>query len=188
MRKCLRYLRGDAFSALPPKPGGYEDWRFWLNIAYESAYPPALTLHAWDAMPSTASTASAATSVRVQVQGDVQKVLLSGHPAAIFDLGLVFELDTTDAPSTKGLVVRLAACELGYDCTSNNPALDDFFGCVQRGTCPVVYDFQDLLRQVITPSEYAAMYAQARELAEAVQRGDESALQTFSRLGFKQKH
>ena len=180
MNACLRYVRENAFEGLPERAGGYKDRRFWGKIAYDGGYPLALADHASDemtALPNGPIYETTNKQKRARAQIDVERVFASGQPEAIFALGNLFDSPSIKSSPDQGIVFRLAACELGYDCSAASPAIDSMLGCATSGTCPSNADIRDAVKQGIGAEAYAASYARAQQLAYAVRSGDPSVVQ-----------
>jgi hypothetical protein len=183
MQDCLRYVRADAFVALPPRVGGYNDPGFWNSRAYGSGNPRALAQHTLLALGGlTDATSATNASVIDTAEADMHTVLTSGDLGAMFDLGLVFDSPANRTSGDQGIVVRLAACDLGFDCTTGNPAVRDWMGCFSQDNCSEITEFQDIVRQGLPASMYADAFARAQELANAVRRGDTDYLRQFARV------
>ncbi len=68
----------------------------------------------------------------------------------------------------------LAACEFGFECGQRNLSVN--LACAERGRCSD--DYASYLRdQVLTPTEFAEVQANAHAIAEAIRRHDLSAFQ-----------
>jgi hypothetical protein len=183
MEDCLRYVREDAFAGLPDAGSSYRDPGFWHDLAYKDGNPKALARHtqtALSALPDARSDRD--TPILDQAETDIQKIMSSGDTAAMFDLGLVFDAPDIRTSGFQGLEIRLAACEMGFDCTTNNPALRETLGCFGTDTCAGINEFQDILRRDLPPAIYAAIDARAQALADAVRRGDTATLQQLVRI------
>jgi hypothetical protein len=177
MHACLRYVREDAFVALPARQGGYNSRDYWMKLAYDGGEPLAEIDHAARQIPGVAATATERDALRDVAQDDVERAVSSAGPEAIFRLGDVFNSPSVANTANQSSVFRLAACELGFDCSSANPALDMYLGCTTIGTCAPGYTIQDWIRDGLGAEQYAVVYAQAQQLADAVRSGDTAYLQ-----------
>lgn len=189
MEDCLRYVREDAFASLPDDGSLYRDPAFWQDLAYRANNPKALVRHTLLALAGLPDAPSERGSSVVQAaEADIQKVLASGDLAAMFGLGQVFGSLANRSAGFQGLEIQLAACELGFNCTMDNPALREYLGCFGSGTCSEITEFQDIVRQGLPPDVYAATYSRAQELAEAVRRGDTAALEEHPRIQLRRSN
>jgi hypothetical protein len=74
----------------------------------------------------------------------------------------------------------IAACNLGYDCTTNSEFA--FGACAAANTCPQGEIYTDKIRETIGDADFARAYSRAQQLQDALARGDTSAVQQFVQL------
>jgi hypothetical protein len=74
----------------------------------------------------------------------------------------------------------IAACNLGYDCTTNNEFA--FGACSAANACQQGETYTDKIRNTLGDADYAKAYSRAQQLQDALARGDTSAVQQFVQL------
>jgi hypothetical protein len=101
-----------------------------------------------------------------QAQAAIDKAVRSGDQMALFWMGFALSDFHWSSDSQRGNALALAACELGYDCSVNNPAMP-FYTCKYSTTiCSGVSDYSEWLATGIGPDLYATSYAKAQELKQ----------------------
>ncbi len=183
-RLCNGFLHGNAFSMLPPRRSGYISYSYWLNIAYEDHNPVAEVFHVASELPPIGSTEGAQSDPGLaQAQKLLVTAVSSGDPEAIFRAGNVL-LGGTRTNRIRAFAIALAGCDLGYDCSADNPSNDFIFGgCAQTGNCPPGEDFANFAAKSIGSSGYAKAYALAQQLEYAISQGDTATVARFVQLG-----
>jgi hypothetical protein len=189
-RRCLGLAKEDPFAGLPPPPGGfvctslgvrnppcnYSSSGYWWAQALADGDPLA--------QENAASDAAAAISVDPQMPDDVKagklKVIQenlraaveSGDPDALYRAGLLVGNNpnlTTD--NMRGFAVSLAACDLGRDCSADNP--DNLWSkCILTGACPPNADYAYFLQQSLGPERYGQLYAVSQQVVQSSRAGD----------------
>ena len=175
---CSRFINADAFAGLPDRSGGYESMRFWTDMAYQENNPVALAQHA--AAQSGIITGAADNSKIQAAQTDINKGAATGDPEALFRIGFLLADGRVGQDPLNGFAVMIAACNLGYDCTTNNEFA--FGACAAANACPQGEIYTDKIRNTIGDADYAKAYSRAQHLQEALARGDTSAVQQFVQL------
>ncbi len=176
--ECRGFMRGNRFAGLPDRPGGYESIRFWNDLAYQENNPVALTQHA--AAQAGIITGTADTSKIQIAQLDIDRAAVTGDPEALFRIGLLLADERVGQDPLNGFALAIAACNLGYDCTTNNELA--FPGCVAANMCAEGEIYPDIIRETVGPANYAKAYSRAQQFQEALARGDTSAVQQFVQL------
>jgi hypothetical protein len=176
--ECSDFIHGTPFAGLPDRPGGYESIRFWNDLAYYENNPVALTQHA-AAQPGLV-TGTADSSKIEAAQSDINKSAATGDPEALFRIGFLLADSRVGQDSLNAFAVMIAACNLGYDCTTNNEFA--FGACVAANLCPPGEIYTDKIRDTIGDANYAKAYSRAQQLQDALARGDTSAVQQFVQL------
>ena len=186
---CQRFAGSNAFAALPTRDGGYKHADFWQNLAYQAGDSLALADHAASNthLPNIATDPSSASSVEAldQAQKDLNRAVATSDPAALFEASAVFVPPTLQTIPNQNLVLMLASCNLGYDCTASNPRLAAYFDCTSTGACAPGYTMEDFLKSYLgsaSESGYAQVYAAASNLTEAVKQGDRQAIERYLTL------
>ena len=175
---CRDFIHGNAFAGLPDRPGGYESIRFWNELAYQENNPVALTQHA-AAQPGLITGTADSSSIQA-AQADINKSALTGDPDALFRIGLLLADSRVGKDPLDGFAAMIAACNLGYDCTTNNEFA--FGACAAADACPQGEIYTDKIRNTVGDANYAKAYGRAQQLQDALARGDTSAVQQFVQL------
>ena len=175
---CRDFIHGNAFAGLPDRPGGYESIRFWNDLAYQENNPVALTQHA-AAQPGLITGTADSSSIQA-AQADINKSALTGDPDALFRIGFLLADSRVGKDPLDGFAAMIAACNLGYDCTTNNEFA--FGACAAADACPQGEIYTDKIRNTVGDANYAKAYGRAQQLQDALARGDTSAVQQFVQL------
>jgi hypothetical protein len=178
--RCVGFAKGDAFSHLPIRPQGSALPSYWMNQAYNDRDPLAVAYHADDELARGPAGDEAAA-----VQLDLEEAVASGDAPAIFHVGEMFLFAGIRyrANPAVGAALIVAACDLGYDCSVNNPALDFYLICASTGGCRPGFTYLDGLRQILGENRYAEARSRARQFEEALAAGDQTALNSFTTIG-----
>lgn len=181
---CVGMIAKDAFAALPQKPGGYWSSLYWQGEAYAAGDPLAQSVHAGETLSKTQfeKEAGARSASFSSAQLDIDRAIGSKDVSALFQVGQILSDGHYTDSKTQGFVVAIAACEMGYDCSANNAALEPYLGCVPIGTCPPGLNYPDVIKSVVGNNGYADIYAQAQAFEDALSRGDQEVAQGFVRL------
>jgi hypothetical protein len=181
-KSCRGFIKGDAFAGLPDRPGGYTSSVYWVNQAAADNDPVAQSLQAGEAISKTffeKSSDSNATSME-SAQLAINKAVASKDPAALFQVGRLLADGHASSDPLQGFAVSIAACDLGYDCTVDNPAIGN--GCVAQGTCPPGMNYSDVIKKAVGVDGYSQAYARAQQLEDAMARNDSDAVQQLIQL------
>lgn len=158
-----------AFSSLPPKSGwGYLSFTYWLNQAYRDGNPVAQVIHVGNALPGIGNGTD--DKVVSEAQSTLVIAVTTGNPEAVFRTGFLMLSGGHGASATDAYAIAIAGCDLGYDCSTDNPLI--FGDCAQAGNCPSGEDFQDWATKQIGAPGYARAYELAQQLELAIARGD----------------
>lgn len=173
---CVRFAKGDAFSHLPNRPQGSALPGYWMTQAYSDRDPLAVAYHADDELARGDSDEGTSS-----VQSDLEQAVASGDAAAIFHVGEMFLFAGTRyrASPAVGAALIVAACDLGYDCSVNNPALDFYLVCARTGGCRPGFTYLDGLEQALGASRYAQACSRAQQFEEALAAGNHATLNSF---------
>ena len=106
---------------------------------------------------------------------------MSGDPDALYLAGMLLADPRYSSDALNGIAVALAACELGRDCSADNPE-NSFHNCGVSGACPADADFVYYLQQSLGPSAYAQVYARAQQVKQSVQAGDWDAVMAVLKI------
>jgi hypothetical protein len=182
-KMCKGFLTGeDVFANLPERTGGYNSIRYWTDLAVADRDPIALssqaavTVNASVRVTSPEAKAESLQSVQVMVD----QVIESSNPEAIFRIGLVLSDGRVSIDPVRGFAISLAACDMGYNCSSSNAEL--FGACAIQGDCAENLTYADMVRRAAGEDGYARAYAQAQEFEQALARGDTNAVHQLAQL------
>src|SRR5262249_26275022 len=136
-RRCSGTINADPFASLPAPSGEYASPHYWFDMAVKDGDPLAAADRAVQDLAAVGFEKSpelkAATTQRVQEV--FASAVGSGDPAAIFRVGVALISGNAAADRVNAAAVTLAACNLGYDCSANNPD-NPFSNCRLSGACP----------------------------------------------------
>lgn len=174
---CRGFFGANAFASLPPKTrgDGYLSASYWRDLAYKDGNPVAEVFHVTTEMRGFGGSEKTIT----MAQKTLVNAISSGNPAAVFRAGL-FLSGGRASSRARAFAVAIAGCNLGYDCSTNNPVI--FGSCAELGQCTSGLTFADIVQKAIGPSGYAQAYAEARQLEQAISRGDRAAVTDFVHL------
>ena len=179
--RCERLLAEDPFVGreLPDEARGY---RYWANRALESGDPLAVMDRALRSIAGREATSAAAKdpAFRADLLSDVRHVAFSGDAAALFSVGGVLSHPSVVTDPTSGYAWQVAACEMGYDCSKQNPAVG--FGCTEDGTCDAGETLLDVMQRDLGPAKFAAIYASARDIEYRITTNDWDGLQQYVQI------
>lgn len=172
--RCLGLAKEDPFKDLPGQVGGYPI-SYWEQQALEDGDPLAQEQTAATALTLVAATRSMSQDERATqykiAETDLRAAVVSGDPDALYLAGMLLADPRYSSDTLNGTAVALAACELGRDCSANNPE-NSFYNCKLSGACPADADFAYFLQQSLGPDDYAKVYAHAQQVKQSVQAGD----------------
>jgi hypothetical protein len=179
---CVGFINGDAFATLPDRPGGYTSIAYWMDQASANNDPVAQSLQAGSDIAKTLFDKSSDANAKSMesAQAALNNAITSKDPAALFQIGQLLSDGHASSDPLQGFAVSILACNLGYDCTANNPEL--FRGCAAQGECPPGTDYSDIIKKAVGPDGYAQAYARAQQLEDALARKDTNAVQQFVKL------
>ena len=183
---CGAMIGENVFDGLPKKNSNYQTAKFWTDLAYQAGDALALADHAAeDAQnPKIAldPTSPASRDALSRAQSDLFRAMEKSTPEAIFQAQKLFVPPELQSIQHQDSVLMLAACDLGYDCTSANPRLAAIFECTTHGSCPPGFGIEDFVKQYLGPNAAASfpgIEASARILADAVRKGDQLEIKRF---------
>jgi hypothetical protein len=179
---CAGFLKADAFAGLPNRAGGYNSIRFWSGESTKDGDPIAQVEEAGADIAKTVLTKSSDENAKSleSAQLEINKAMASKDPAALFQVGRLLSDGHASSDLLQGFAISIAACNLGYDCTTANAEL--FQSCAARGTCAAGMTYADMIKQVVGDSGYAQAYARAQQIQEAIARGDTKTVEQFAQL------
>ena len=179
--RCERLLAEDPFAGhdLPDEARGY---RYWANRALESGDPLAVMERAVRSIAGRGATSEAAKdpAFRANLLSDVRHVAFSGDAVALFSVGGVLSHPSVVADPTYGYAWQVAACEMGYDCSKQNPAVG--FGCTEDGTCDAGETFLDVMQRDLGAVKFAEIYASAQDIEYRITTNDWDGLQQYVQI------
>jgi hypothetical protein len=177
---CIGFLKGDAFAGLPARAGGYNSIGYWIEKSAND--PLAQALQAGSAVADTKYQTSSDLKEKSldSAQQSINSAVASRDPAALFQVGRLLSDGRASSDPLQGFALSIAACNLGYDCSTNNAEL--FQGCASQGSCQPGTVYADLIKKAVGDDGYAQAYARAQQIQDAMARDDEGALQKFIQL------
>jgi len=179
-RSCVGFLKGDAFASLPERPGGYLSASYWMTQAYNDGDPLALAFHAGSDLTTASLNENA--PLPSSAQRDIENAVASRDPRAIFQVGQILSGGHYSISPIQGFALAIAACNLGYDCSSSNPELATYLGCGQNGLCPPGISYADVIKKSVGTDGYTDAYTQAQSIENALANGDRIALEPFVKV------
>jgi hypothetical protein len=180
LQACKAFIHGDAFANLPNRVGGYESMRFWSDLAYQEKSPVAIVSHAASAVVTDFASNNTDPSKRQTIQMEINNAAITGNPEALFRIGLLLSDGRVGVDALEGYSVMIAACDLGYDCTTNNELA--FGACVSAGTCQQGEIYSDVIKKTVGEGGYDQAASRAQQLEDAISRGDSSAVLQYVQL------
>lgn len=180
--RCAALAKADAFSDLPPRPDGYRQSSFWQTMALDNGDPLAEVHQArLDISDAKYGAQDGRGAVVEMAQQYIIDATRSGDPAALFTAGQILSNSQNSSDPLRGVAISLAACELGYDCSSKNPA-NVFAVCAVSGACPPDADFAYYMQQSLGAEAYATAYANAQTLKDLIVHSDWDGVASYTIL------
>lgn len=169
--RCRRLATMDAFAGLPQREGGYEQPRYWWDLAVQAGDPGAMARNAIEQFAS-------GKMPDAQAQEVVNRAVLSRDPMALFWMGFALSNGQYSTNTDHGMALTLVACEMGYDCSWNNPAIVGASACKYNynDPCNGYTDWTSFTAATLGPEKYATVYAQAQELKTYLAAQSDAAL------------
>jgi hypothetical protein len=128
-----------------------------------------------DAIATIAVTKGISEEVKAEqlrvVDTNVRASVQSGDPDALYYAGMLLSDPRYSSNSLNGIAVALAACDLGHDCSADNPE-NPFYNCRLSGECPPGADYAYFLQKSLGPERYSQIYAHAQEIEQSVRSSD----------------
>jgi len=172
--RCLGLAQDDPVRDLPARDGGYP-LKYWEQQALENGDALAQAQAAATALSLVALTQNMSQDEKAAqykiAETDLRSAVVSGDPDALYLAGMLLADPRYSSDTLNGVAVALAACDLGRDCSANNPE-NSFSACRVSGACPADADFAYFLQQSLGPDDYAKVYAHAQQVKQSVQAGD----------------
>jgi hypothetical protein len=172
--RCLGLAQSDPLEGLPHRDGGYPS-AYWRNLALADKDPLAEAQAAADAIATISVTqgmSEEAKTVQVRVvDANIRALVQSGDPDALYYAGTLLSDPRYSSNSMNGIAVALAACDLGHDCSADNPE-NPFYNCKLSGECPSGADYAYFLQQSLGAGKYSQIYAHAQEIVQSVRSGE----------------
>lgn len=193
IQKCIRLAKEDPFGELPPiendqYKNGYYSIQYWQDRAIELGDPVAKadrTAHLLSAAADGKATSKNRESFE-RAESYLQDVLRSKDPLAVFMIGSTLISGRYSADPSRGVVLTLAACEMGLDCSGRTPLFpNDACGAPEDARppeCGAFVDYRDTIQRDAGAARYARLYAQAQEIVEQVRREDWDALKPYMEI------
>jgi hypothetical protein len=173
-RRCLGLALHDPFEHLPRLDGAYTA-QYWHEQALAHGDPLAhenVAARTLNEMSSAKNLSEAAKKEKFDtVATNLRAVVESRDPDALFGAGVLLGDGRYSSTPLNAIAVALAACDLGRDCSANNPE-NAFSQCKLSGACPSDADYAYFLQQSMPPGDYAQAYARAQEIKQSIEAGD----------------
>ncbi len=184
-RKCFGFLSEDPFAGLPESERAHSS-AYWFELALDEHDALAQVHAATTTLAEVSVDQSLSSSTKAdklqQVVNDLNAAARSGDPDALFAAGMLAADGRYAADPLGGLAVALAACDLGHDCSADNPE-NVFSTCKLSASCPADADFAYFMQKSLGPEKYATAYAQAQQIEQAINTGDWSLVEKALTLG-----
>jgi hypothetical protein len=182
-RKCVFLGNASAFDDLPHREGGYPS-EFWRELALAEKDPVAEAIQAQadlSRLPQMRSSKDRQLALD-RLQHYVYDAVSSKDPEAIFEIGIALTNGASINHDTlKSLAMSLAACDMGYDCSANNPH-NYRLNCRPVGMCPQGAGYREYLRTIYGETRYAEIYMQGEVFRDLLARGEWEELDQFIRI------
>lgn len=177
-RRCISLASEDPLAHLPERAGGYPR-SYWYDRALALGDPMAkvnrVARNLSNVYDYESKEKKALTTV--QIKADLRDIVLSKDPQALHVLGFTLMNGQISSNPFRGVAIALAACDLGFDCTPNNPDSVNAV-CKESLECSPYESFaENMQRQLGRKS--GEVYAMAEEFKEALARNDEGVLNRF---------
>jgi hypothetical protein len=172
--RCLGLAQSDPTEGLPHRDGGYS-FAYWNKLALADKDPLAEAQAAAEAIATIAVTNGISAEAKAEqlrvVDTNVRALVQSGDPDALYYAGMLLSDPRFSSNSLNGIAVALAACDLGHDCSADNPE-NPSYNCKLSGECPSGADYAYFLQQSLGPGKYSQIYARAQEIVQSVRSGE----------------
>lgn len=179
-RRCRRLLTEDPFAELPRRDGGYNA-QYWMQRAFESAHPMAVTARALDNLGSLRAHAATPGNIDHASELDaLRKAAMSGDPDVLLRMGLSLWQLEEPARNTRGAALMLAACRAGANCGYDSDVFP-FEMCYRAGhqECGPGASIENLLSRAAKPEDFARAYADSQQIEEALRNRDPDAFKPW---------
>jgi len=170
--RCAQLAKDDPFSDLPARAGGYRNAAFWAAMALADGDPLAQVHQAViDVENASYASASNRAASMEEAQNLLSYVAKSQDPDALHVAGQMLMDGWYSSDPLRGVAISLAACDLGYDCSANNPG-NSFAVCRESGACPTDADYAYYVQQSLGPERFGTAYSEAQAFKDLLARGD----------------
>ncbi|HMN47058.1 MAG TPA: hypothetical protein PKE27_20945 [Povalibacter sp.] len=177
-RRCISLASEDPFAHLPERAGGYPR-QYWFDRALALGDSMAKVNRVAMSLPKLYEDGSEEkkTLTTAQVKADLRDIVLSKDPHALYVLGFTLMNGQYSSNPFRGVAITLAACDLGFDCTSDNPDSVNAV-CKESWECSPHESFAENMQSQLG-TKYTEVYFMAEEFKEALARNDERAFNRF---------
>lgn len=183
-KMCSKLATTDPFAALPPRAGGYTI-TYWRKLALAEGDGLAVVEAATTSVAVGIDWSKELTPAEIETlqtsQAKLQAAVSSADPAVLFRVGMNLTDGQIAVDIRDGVALALAGCEMGFDCSANNPMLP-WHNCQYSGECPANADFKYFMQTTGLASQYGEVYQHALEIEQGLQQGDSSAAAAAVRL------
>lgn len=183
--RCASIVTSGIYASLPGGKGDYYSFAYWSEEAIRLGDPGAMA----DALPRVLSAAAelgdgdpARKEKVVRAESYMRNVVHSGEPSALFSLGATLVNNRYSDKPERGLVLSVAACELGLDCSDVAALVPSNVCADMPEVCGPPISYQDVLVRDVGSRQYARIYADAQRVVDNVRRQDWSALTSYTQL------
>jgi hypothetical protein len=180
--RCAQLAKADPFVELPARAEGYRKPAFWNEMAMAENDPLAEAHQAYmDVIGGNYTNQAGRMAMVKQAQEFVNDVARSGDPTALFLAGQLLSNGKASSDPLRGVGISLAACDLGYDCSANNPA-NSFHTCKESGGCPADADYAFYMQATLGPRDFATAFSNAQTFKELLAVRDWEGVRALVRL------
>lgn len=185
IRLCAHLGKDDVFAGTQLQ-GQEEAYRFkyWRDKALTQRDPIAEAEQANSELLTvlaSPSTDDAKNAVLERSQGYINHAVASNEAEALFKVGILLSNGNYSSNPLRGVALSIAACELGYDCSTDNMA-NVWSACKYTGACPAGENYESLMQKSLGEERYAQAYAQAQDVRGLLARQDWSELRKYYQL------
>ena len=183
--RCRGLIKGDPFAQLPKRTDGYP-MTYWRAQALVDGDELAIANRAGESLAAAVNAKSddLRNTLVSNAQNDLNEVVSSKDPEVLFLVGMLLADGRRSPDPSRGFAMALAACDLGYGCSSTNP--DNVFSvCKDSGACPADADFAFYLQQMVGAPQFAQIYAKAQDFKSLLATGNSASIAQF--IGIHQK-
>jgi hypothetical protein len=176
IKKCTRLGKEDVFadSEIGNKQEAYQ-YAFWHTMSLKDHDLLSQTEQAGSDLAQLISKKlpeDESNALRDKAQNYITDAVTSNDADALFQVGFILVNGRYSSDPARGIALSLAACDLGYDCSANNP--DKWWG--------QDLDFNTALHSMMGEQKFAQAYNQSQEVTDLIRRKDYDGLRKYFQL------